>query len=456
MAASNRMRESIIKRFQDKDHLTQQKAWFLYLFCICAFIMFILLGIVLCLLDLQKFKSAAVPIAIMLALALAGIFLIRGGKYKAAAYSMLALQTLTSSAGFLIKYNGPVIYEGFVSYIHFMYITIIFATLFCERKAIVATLLIFLGVSMTCFFAVRGRLTGEALSLVNSSFADSFIGLVLCSVLSILIITAMQRANTTLLNSVSGIRESSVRLTEISETIDASSRNIANGATDQAASMEETSSMLKEISEKAQENTRTVSDAQKLMIDTSKIVSTTNEALKGLRSSMDQVNEASVKTARIVQTIDAIAFQTNLLALNAAVEAARAGEAGVGFAVVADEVRNLARKSAEASRNTQDIITSSMENIRKSADYAVNSDEAFSTFIKIAQELSGQLKVIEESSHEQNQGIAEIERAVDNMNTVIQANAASAEETAAVSTELIKMSDDIAVFVRNLDRLTKS
>jgi len=220
--------------------------------------------------------------------------------------------------------------------------------------------------------------------------------------------------------------------------------------------MEETSAMLKEISEKTRNNADIVSNAQKLMDDTSVIVTSTNTSLKGLRSSMNEVNEASVKTARIVQTIDSIAFQTNLLALNAAVEAARAGEAGVGFAVVADEVRNLARKSAEASKSTQDVISSSIENIKKSTNFAVTSDEAFTKFMEVAEHLTRQLKVIGESSADQTLGISEIERAVDNINVVIQANAAGAEETAAVSSELTVMSRNIAAFVKKLDQLTKS
>ncbi len=171
---------------------------------------------------------------------------------------------------------------------------------------------------------------------------------------------------------------------------------------------------------------------------------------------MNEVNEASIKTGRIIQTIDSIAFQTNLLALNAAVEAARAGEAGVGFAVVADEVRNLAQKTAEASKNTQQIINNSIDNIGKSTQYAVSSDEAFTTVMKISEQLAGQLKLIGESSQEQNQGILEIERAVDSINGVIQSNAASAEETAAVSSELTTMSEQIGNFVQNLDRLVKT
>ena len=450
------MRNSIIYRFKDKDHLTQQRAWFLYLFCICGVLMFIILALLLLSMDVEKFAKAIVPLSIIEIVSIAAIFLIRSGRYKAAAYTMMVIIILNTTAGFLIKYFGPVIYEGFVSYVHFMYIAIVFATLFCERKAILITSAWFFVVFVSYFIMVKDQVSGEALSLVTSSFADGLIGIVLSSVLSLLLITAMRRANTQLVESVADVREASLKLTEISGTIGASSQNIAEGATEQAASMEETSAMLKEISEKTRKNAGIVSDARKLMDDTGIIVTSTNTSLKGLRSSMNEVNDASVKTARIVQTIDSIAFQTNLLALNAAVEAARAGETGVGFAVVADEVRNLARKSAEASKNTQDIISISIDNIKKSTNFAVTSDEAFTKFMEVSDHLTRQLKVIGESSADQTLGISEIEKAVDNINTVIQANAANAEETAAVSAELTAMSRNIAAFVKKLDRLTKS
>lgn len=144
------------------------------------------------------------------------------------------------------------------------------------------------------------------------------------------------------------------------------------------------------------------------------------------------------------------------MALNAAVEAARAGEAGAGFAVVADAVRSLARKSAEASRTTQDIIGSSIDNIKKSAELAVSSDESFSTFMKTANQLAEYLKIITEFSQEQTQGIAEIEKAIEDINNFIQHNAANAEETAAVSVDLSYMSHNIETFVQKLDKLVKS
>ncbi|PKN77038.1 MAG: hypothetical protein CVU52_02190 [Deltaproteobacteria bacterium HGW-Deltaproteobacteria-10] len=458
MAATNawgRMRESIIKRFADQNHLTQQRAWFLYIFCFSVCIIFTLFAFFLFAIDPEKGRKAVLLIVFMVVLAAVGMVIIRMGKYKIAANSMNILMSLTCSMGFVLKYKSPIIYEGFVSYVHFIYLCIIFATLFCERKNILITAGWFIGVYVTYYFAVAGHIGLEATSIVKSSFADGLIGIVLSTVLCLLIITAMRRANSQLVDSVTDVREASIKLTEISETIDTSSQSMASGASEQAASMEETSAMLKEISEKTRKNTANVQDARKLMLDTSRIVAETNASLNGLRTAMTEVNEASVQTVRIIKTIDSIAFQTNLLALNAAVEAARAGEAGVGFAVVANEVRNLARKSAEASKNSQDIIDKSIQNIKKSTDLAIRSDEGFAAFVQVTDQLANHLKDISESSEDQYRGIAEIEGAVDNMNTVIQSNAASAEETAAVALELSAMSGDIEAFVHKLDQLVK-
>jgi len=455
--AWGRMRESIIDRFEDHDHLTQQRAWFLYMFCFVALAMFIVLTVMLLNFYPQKAIMGAPLIIMVLTVAVAAIVFIRKGQYNASAYSMLAIMVTCVTLGFISKYKGPVIYEGFVSFANFMYITIIFATLFCTRKAVLTVMVWFIAMYLTYFLAIKDILTTEeSRSLATSGFADGLIGIVLCSVLSLLIITAMRRANSQLVDSVTEVREASLKLTEISRIIGTSSLNMANGASEQAASMEETSAMLNEISENSRNNTNIVTDSRKLMHDTTRIVTTTNSSLKGLRSAMDEVNEASVKTARIVQTIDSIAFQTNLLALNAAVEAARAGEAGAGFAVVADEVRSLARKSAEASKNTQDIISNNIQNIKKSTELAISADDAFTMFIKVAEQLANHLKVIGDSSEDQSRGIAEIERAVENINTVIQSNASVAAETMTVTSELSAMSDDIETFVHKLDQLVKS
>jgi methyl-accepting chemotaxis protein len=456
--AWGRLRESILNRYEESDHLTQQRAWFLYIFNWSAIVMFFALAGLLVTIAPDKFKMAAPLILVIIIIASIGIILGRKGKYYGAAYSVLITMIIADSLGFVVKYMSPVIYEGFVSYNNFIYIIITFATLFCSRKAVVAVMIWYIAVFLVYYIAVSGQLpTGsESLSVATSSFADGLLSIILCSVLSLLITTAMRRANSKLVDSVADVRESSLKLTDIAGVIDAASQNMASGSSTQAAAMEETTAMLIEISDKTRRNTEIVHEAQTLMTDTSHIVTTTNQSLKDLRISMDEVNEASIKTGRIVRTIDDIAFQTNLLALNAAVEAARAGELGAGFAVVADEVRNLARKSADASKNTQEIITQSIQNIKKSRELAISSDEAFSTFVKVTEKLLNYLKVITESSQEQNRGIVEIEKAINDINNVIQSNAASSEEHAAVSTELSNMSEDISEFVKKLDRMVKT
>jgi len=453
--AWSRLRESILDRYEDSDHLTQQRAWFLYIFCFSAIPLFLILGAVLFARYPDKALMAFPLILVILCVAVASIVLIRKKQYNMAIYPMLVAIIIADTLGFVFKFNSPVIYEGFVSYNMFLFIIIFIATLFCSRKTVIAVMVWFLAVYVVYYIAVIDQLTGEALSVANSAFRNGIVSVFLCSVVSLLTTTAMRRANTRLVESVGDIRESSIKLTEISGVIEASSQNMARGSSTQASAMEETTAMLKEISDKTRKNTEVVQNAQKLMSDTSRLVTSTNESLNDLRKSMDDVNEASIRTGRIVRTIDDIAFQTNLLALNAAVEAARAGESGAGFAVVADEVRNLARKSAEASKNTQEIITHSIQNIKKSRELAISSDEAFSTFVKVTEKLLDYLNSITESSRDQNQGIAEIEKAIDDINSVIQHNAASSHEHATVSTELSGMSDDIQEFVKKLDRMVQ-
>jgi methyl-accepting chemotaxis protein len=275
------------------------------------------------------------------------------------------------------------------------------------------------------------------------------------TVLSALLVTAMQRSNRKLVDSVSDVREASEKMTVVSNVIGDSSKVMSEGASTQAAAMEETASSLKEIFEKTKKNETTVLEAQKLMKNVMGVISTTHESLSRLKVSLEQINKQSEKTASIVKSIDTIAFQTNLLALNASVEAARAGEAGAGFAVVADEVRNLARKSADAARTTQGIIEKSIAGIKESVDLAKDANEAFSKFAVVANILEDYHNTISELSGEQTAGIAEIEKTIGGINDVVQENAAGAQEIASVAEELIWMSQTIKNFVVKLDCLVK-
>jgi len=448
-------RENMINRYEGRDHLTQQQAWFLYVFTWCSMVIFIFFTILNFAIDPVKAKAALVPVIGVITSSTLGIILIRSGRYKTAANLGMIVNLILLTIAFIIKYKSSVIWGGFCAEVHFIYVIIIYCTLFCERKYIVFTSIWVLGVFITYYLIVAGRPEMADFKMSSFGFANGIVSITLSTALLFLIMTAMRRANSRLLDSVVDVREASLKLTEVSGVIDSSSQNMAYGASTQASAMEETSAMLMEISKKTIRNEKTAMDAQRLMQDTSHIVNATSSSMKGLRTSMDEVSEASMQTVQIVRTIDSIAFQTNLLALNAAVEAARAGEAGTGFAVVADEVRNLARKATEASKNTQNIITSSLQNIKKCAEITQESEAAFSNLQKATDMLVEHLESITKSSQEQTHGIGEIERAVESMNSVIQNNSACAEETAAVSTELITISTDIRVFVDKLDKLVK-
>src|SRR6188768_4042131 len=155
-----------------------------------------------------------------------------------------------------------------------------------------------------------------------------------------------------------------------------------------------------------------------------------------MATAMSDLRKASASVAKIIKTIDEIAFQTNILALNAAVEAARAGEAGAGFAVVAEEVRNLAQRSASAAKETADTIGEAVRMSELGAKLSGKVAIGFNDIAAKTQRLDGIVAEIAQASHEQNEGLQQINTAVRQMDTVTQGNASGAEESAAAAEEL--------------------
>ncbi len=198
------------------------------------------------------------------------------------------------------------------------------------------------------------------------------------------------------------------------------------------------------------QNADNANQANTLMTDTTRVVDQANQTMGELTGSMKEISTASEETAKIIKTIDEIAFQTNLLALNAAVEAARAGEAGAGFAVVADEVRNLAMRAAEAAKNTANLIEGTVKKIKNGSDIVAKTNEAFgkvATGAKKVGELVGEISAV---SNEQAQGVDQINKAVGEMDKVVQKNAASAEESASAAEEMNAQAEQMKEFVNEL------
>ena len=212
-----------------------------------------------------------------------------------------------------------------------------------------------------------------------------------------------------------------------------SNQILAEGAASQAASVENTTSSLEQMAAMTQQNAQNTEHAEKLMNQTNDAVEDARSAMASLSSSMKEIANASNETSRIIQTIDEIAFQTNLLALNAAVEAARAGDAGKGFAVVAEEVRSLAIRSAEAAKNTTELIEDTSAKVEKGADFVGTTNQAFGSVVESSSKVASLISEIAEASGEQSKGIEHINESMAGIDTSIKHAAASYEESASAT-----------------------
>ena len=175
--------------------------------------------------------------------------------------------------------------------------------------------------------------------------------------------------------------------------------------------------------------------------------------MTALVSAMDAIKTSSADIAKIIKTIDEIAFQTNILALNAAVEAARAGEAGAGFAVVADEVRNLAQRCAQAAKETATKIEDAVQKSAVGAEISSKVAKSLEEIVGKARQVDEMAGEVAAASQEQSQGIAQVNTAVTQMDKVTQSNAANAEESAAAAEELTAQAESLREAVADLLRL---
>ena len=248
------------------------------------------------------------------------------------------------------------------------------------------------------------------------------------------------------------VRETLNHVSMESIQVHSSSQQLADGSSSQASSLEETSSSLEELSSMTKQNADNAAQARAMMQEAGQIVNKVNKHMDDMAQAITEITKSSEETGKIIKTIDEIAFQTNLLALNAAVEAARAGEAGAGFAVVADEVRNLAMRSAEAAKNTSQLIENTMKAVKNGNELTSSTQAAFKDNMESSAKIGQLVDEIATASQEQAHGIGQINRAVADMDKMTQQAALNAEASAnasdSMNAEVLRLKGHVDLLVK--------
>lgn len=240
---------------------------------------------------------------------------------------------------------------------------------------------------------------------------------------------------------MSNINRASEEVASGSKQLSISSVTLSQGATEQASSVEELTTSIDNIANQTRQNADKAIEVKHLAEEAQGSATQGDEQMRNLLKAMDDINVSSKSISKIVKAIDDIAFQTNILALNAAVEAARAGAYGKGFAVVAEEVRNLAARSAQAAKETTDIIDGSISKIEAGTNIASDTAHSLTQIRGGISKVAELVNDIAEASEKQAAGISEVNIGVSQVSLVIQSNSATSEESAAASEQLARQAE---------------
>jgi methyl-accepting chemotaxis protein len=262
------------------------------------------------------------------------------------------------------------------------------------------------------------------------------------------LVAALARMQDSLARIVGDVRQGTDTMATASDQIASGNQDLSSRTEEQASSLEQTAASMEQLTSTVKQNADNARQANQLAASASEVAVRGGMAVSHVVDTMRAINGSSRKIVDIISVIDGIAFQTNILALNAAVEAARAGEQGRGFAVVASEVRSLAQRSASAAKEIKALIDDSVGNVEAGSQQVAEAGRTMDEIVASVKRVTDIMGEISAASHEQTQGIEQINRAITQMDSVTQENAALVEQAAAAAASLQQQAGQLAEGVR--------
>ena len=248
--------------------------------------------------------------------------------------------------------------------------------------------------------------------------------------------------------TIKGIQRVSDEVSSAAEQVASSSNELADGATNQAAVVEELTATVAGVAEQVEKNSQSAKQISSRVGNLGEAISESNSKMQEMVASMNDINEASKEIDKIIATINEIASQTNLLALNASIEAARAGEAGKGFAVVANQVNLLADQSAKAAKESAVLIETSVRAVKKGMTIADETATQLEDVAGNSKMITEEVADIADTLEQQTVEIQQVNEGIEQINDVVQTNSATSQECAAASEQMSSEAENLREMIR--------